>query len=727
MKLRSTLLALSALLLMGKISSAQAWGYSNIGHWVSDMSVGTDGSVWTVGYGGDDPAWLDVNASYVGKVNSDGSPAFGVHLEIPGSVWVYNNSIGATSEGGAVVLSGTDDMGSALVKLDETGAVEWINDDFETYYIYGGALAVLNDGRVVVAGLADFEHHIYEFSSTGDLLSEYSIAPDTGAAWLWSYFEYKEAGITATADGGFAYATGANGKKLLYKFDSDMNLEWTGDYAWELSWEYAMQNGLKATADGGFLFAGSGSDDVMMVYNGTVRKIAPDGTMEWFTSYYHGSPYEEGAWAVEVGSGDVAVFTQDGGEASTNAWMTTSTGTEYGAEFIPVMNVVGGFSETGVDVWDVEPAADGGYYVAGRMWLENYDQRQFVIKADADGSFGDCLFDCVWPGDANNDGYATATDLFEIGINYGAEGADRTDMTIDWSGKLAQAWLEPDSVYWYIINDLKFTDCNGNGVINDDDTTAVVNNLGLDHPLNPARMEAGDIPLFLEPTDDYLHVGLNEIPIMLGDDMNTVDAIYGISFTINVEGENIDASSLKIVWEDNWMGGVGESLSFSKNFGDTKQVVGGFVRKTRTNTNGDGQIGTLQIVVVDNISGKMDLTDVEISFTDVTATLLNRDIITVAPETLEISAEENAGVDANDVTTMYVYPNPVSDNIYFNFPTTNTPEQIRITNITGAEIMLITNITDLEKGIDLSKLAAGTYVVEYNFGNAITSEQFVKQ
>jgi len=727
MKLRFTLIAFSALLLIGNRVSAQAWGYSNIGHWVSDMSVGSDGSVWTVGYGGDDPAWYDVAADYVGKVNPDGTSALGFHMAIPGATTVYNFSIGATTEGGAAVLSSTDILGWAVTKLDESGAIEWVNSGFESYYIYGGILAVLNDGKVVVGGLADFEHRLYEFSSTGDLIGSYTIAPDTGAVWMVGYYNFKEAGITATADGGFAYATGGENNRLLYKFDSDMNLEWTGDYPWEMEWEYPMQNGLKTTSDGGFLFSGSSTSAATFDYNGTVRKIAADGTLEWFNSYFHGSPYEEGTWAVELGSGDISVFTQDAGEASTNAWMTTATGTEYGAEFIPVMNVIGGYSETGVDVWDIENAADGGLYIAGRMWLENYDQRQFVIKSNPDGSFGDCLFDCVWPGDANNDGYATATDLFEIGINYGATGADRTDMSIDWTGKLAQAWLEPDTMYWYIINDLKFSDCNGNGTINDDDTTAVVNNLGLDHPLNPARMEAGDVPLYLDPVDDYLHIGVNEIPIMLGDDVTTVDAIYGIAFTISVDGENIDASALKINWDDNWMGNIGESLSFSKTFGDTKQVVGGFVRKTRTNVGGDGQIGTLQIVVVDNISGKMDLSEVEISFTDVSATLLNRDVITVAPETLTISAEDNASVSTNDLNSLYVYPNPVTDNMYFNFDENLTPEQIRIISITGDELLVLNNIGDIAKGINVSKLAAGTYIVEYNFGSNIATEQFVKQ
>lgn len=724
MKLRFTLIAFSALLLIGNRVSAQAWGYSGIGHWTYDMDVANDGSVWSVGYGGVDPGWLDVSANWVGKTDNNGDEIFGLHISAPGASYVSNYGVMAQEDGGAIVYSATD-LGKCLItRLDNTGTVLWASDYIVPNYLYGGIATCLTDGRTIVGGLRDFEYEFYEFSTSGTLLSSFTLPVDTGAVWMWSYFEYKECGITATDDGGFAFAGGAHGKRLLLKFDSDLNLEWTGAYPWAIDWEYGTQNNLKTTADGGYLLAGSASD---LIYHGTVRKIDSEGNEIWFTMYNHGLSLEEGGWAAELGSGDIVVFTQDAGDQSSHIWLTDADGNEYGSIYIPVMDAIGGYSENGIEVWDVESAADGGFYVAGRLWLENFDQRHFVIKSNPDGTLGDCIFDCVWPGDANNDGYATATDLFEIGINYGATGADRDDMGIDWNAKLAQAWMEPDTMYWYIFNDLKYTDCNGNGTINDDDTTAVVNNLGLDHPLNPARMEAGDVPLYLDPVDDYLHIGVNEIPIMLGDDVTTVDAIYGIAFTISVDGENIDASALKINWDDNWMGNIGESLSFSKTFGDTKQVVGGFVRKTRTNVGGDGQIGTLQIVVVDNISGKMDLSEVEISFTDVSATLLNRDVITVAPETLTISAEDNASVSTTDLNTLYAYPNPVTDNMYFNFDENLTPEQIRIISITGDELLVLNNIGDIAKGINVSKLAAGTYIVEYNFGSNIATEQFVKQ
>jgi len=725
-----TLTALIVALTIATTGSAQSWGFSNYGHWGEDISIADDGSVWMVGLGGEDPMWLDFAGDYVVKLNADGEKQFGVHTELTGAPYYYAQSALPTADGGAVIYAAVGYAEAWLYKLDAAGTKIWESGPLGTDgYMYGGKAVRLNDGRIIIGGLADFEHIFYEVDEAGVLLSTWSVEPDTGAAWGWSYYDYKDAGMVATADGGFAYACGNQGNRIVMKFNSDLSEDWTGYYPWELPWEYGFHNTLSQTADGGYLLAGS-STDVDFGYMGTLRRIDGDGNLLWMTTYNHGSDIEEGSHAVELGSGDIVVWTQNEGDQSSAGWITDPvTGMEIGSIEIPVLGAVdpiGGMVYNGIEINNVEPAADGGYYFTGRMYLENFDQRMVVLKSNADGTFGPCIFDCVWPGDANNDGYATGDDLFEIGINYGAEGATRDDMTIDWSPKLAQMWMEPDTAYWFIFNDLKFTDCNGSGVINDDDTTAVVNNLGLEHPLNPARMGAGDVPLYFDPADTYLHIGLNEIPIMLGDELNTVDAIYGLSFTINVEGENIDAAALKVTWDESWIGSLGETLSLSKTFGDTKQVVGSIVRKTRTNTSGDGQVGTLQIVVVDNISGKTDFTDVEISFGYANAVMLNREVIPLAPETLNITAEENTGIMDDEASLVSISPNPATELLYFNFGNAQA-QQIRITDMSGHLVMQANNADVWMNGLDVHALAVGNYIVECVFSDRVDTATFAKQ
>lgn len=702
--------------------NAQTWGFGQIGHWAQDVSIASDGNIWIVGYGGDDPLWGDVTSNYVAKLNSDGEKQWG-HTPT-GLIWAYASALNVmpVEDGGAIIYCSTDTWSPGLYKVDADGNVVWETSGFVGEgYFYGGLGVQLTDGRIIMGGLTDFEHTFYEFDAAGNNLSTFNVAPDTAGAWGWTYWDYKETGMIATEDGGFAYATGNESQKLLYKFDSGLNIEWVGAYDHVIEWEYGMQNALKGTSDGGFLFSGSGSD-IDGLYYGTVRKIASDGAMEWVQTYNHGSEIEEGAWALELGPDNYVIWTQDEGDASTAGWVTDLSGVETGSIEIPILNCLWGYSETGMEVWDVESTPDGGYLIAGRQFLEDCDQRLTVIKSNPDGSFDPCIFNCVWPGDANNDGYADATDLFEIGINYGATGTSRDDMTIDWSAKLSAAWMEEDSVFWYILNDLKWTDCDGNGTINDDDTTAVINNLGLDHPLNNLRVEAGDAPLYLAPVDEILHVGVNEIPIMLGDDITSIEEIYGIAFTINVESEVIDAASIKVSFDDGWMGNIGETLRLSKNFGDEQLAVNSIVRKDRINTSGNGQIGTLSIVVVDNITGKTDAEETTFSFSDITAIKLNREIVPVISESLTMEAEVNSALNENAVSEITLYPNPANDVVYLDNNSGNIMESITISDVTGRILLTINNPLNNSTTIDVSSLTPGNYFIEINTGENIESQ-----
>lgn len=701
---------------------SQSWGFAQPGNWVFDVTPGPDGTTFASGYGGFLPDLSDVTPGYIVKLDANGEKIWdGAPAGLP---WAYGyaNSIMPTVDGGAAVYVAADANNPEIYRVDADGNLVWTTDTWDgTSYLYGGQAALLNDGSMVIGGLGDFEHEFYVVDALGNLLTTWSVAPDTATEWVLGYYNYKETDIVATLGGGFVYATGNESSAILYKYDSDYTLAWSSYLPWELEWEYGMTNTLDITSDGGYLLCGSGSDAGN--YYGTVRKLDADGNLEWYTALNHGSAYEEGAWGAELGEGNYVVFTQDAGENSTYGWILDgNTGAEIGSIFVPIVNGFGGFSETGMEVYDVQSTPDGGYLVAGRIWMEDFTQRFTVIKSNADGSFDDCIFNCVWPGDANNDGYADGSDLFEIGINYGATGTPRADMTIDWSGKLAHAWMEPDTTYWYIINDLKWTDCNGDGTINDDDTTAVISNIGLDHPLNNVRLMDGEAPLYFAPVDDMLHIGLNEVPIMLGDDITGVDAIYGITFTVNVDATVVDASSLKINFNDSWIGNVGETLSFSKNYGDTKQAVGTIVRKDRHNTSGDGQIGTLSIVIVDNISGKTDAEEVELSFSGATAIKLNRDVVPLTTSTLTISAEDNSAINNISNNGILIYPNPASEILYLNNTSNEILVSIKITDILGNIVFENLQPDANNNAIDISAFVAGNYFVAVSTDKSVSIE-----
>lgn len=87
----------------------------------------------------------------------------------------------------------------------------------------------------------------------------------------------------------------------------------------------------------------------------------------------------------------------------------------------------------------------------------------------------------IWPGDADNNGMVDNTDILALGLGYGQTGPQRNNSTIFWNAQYCDQWNDslPTGV------NLKFTDCNGDGVIEVNDTLAISENYNLTHPLKP--------------------------------------------------------------------------------------------------------------------------------------------------------------------------------------------------------------------------------------------------
>lgn len=717
---------IAGLLFTGNLN-AQSWGYARPGHWVQDVAEAADGSVFAIGLSWDAGGFF-YSDNYVVKLNSDGELVWSNE----GTTLTFGYFAGVNvfpADDGGCIIYGVADFGSPeFYKLDADGNVEWESDlGTGLGYLYYGAAVQLADGRFITAGLSDdLYYHFTEVAADGSLLDTYSIEADTTGGWAWSYYDFKETGLVATADGGFAMSGGRDGYRILYKFDSDINLEWTQYYEHAAdTWEYgSYNNGLRLSEDGGFLLAGSSSSSATGTYAGSLRKLDADGNQEWLHFYNHGADWEEGAHVVQLDADTYMLWTQDAGDNSTHGWVLDADGNEVDSVLIPIINCTWGWGETGMEIWDVEKSVDGGYLLAGRQYIEDCDQRFTVIKSNADGTYPDCIFNCVWPGDANNDGLADASDLFEIGINYGAEGFTRDDMGIDWSGKLSRAWMEEDTLYWYVLNDLKYTDCNGDGIINDDDTTAVADNLGLDHPLNTLRTSAGDAELFFDPAFDELVVGLNQIPIMLGDAIGTVDEIYGIRFTITATGASVDGASLKVSFDDSWLAASEERLSVSKTNADDKIVVSGIVRKDRNNTEGYGQVARLDVVIIDNISGGAMTDEVNFEFGDVQAIKLNRDEIMVNATGVTFPVAETTALTEAQLAGITMYPNPVTQQVIY----ITSAEDIlsaELSDITGKSVLQFNNLAQGTQALDVSSLSAGQYVMQLRTADHIVNQVFV--
>ncbi len=106
---------------------------------------------------------------------------------------------------------------------------------------------------------------------------------------------------------------------------------------------------------------------------------------------------------------------------------------------------------------------------------------------------GACIDTPVWPGDFNNDGTAEISDLLYWAIAEGITGNVRPNATMDWTAQACPDWENE-------VNGIngKHQDGNGNGIIDNDDLQALVQNYDNTHTIVPQAIGSSPITFSLE-------------------------------------------------------------------------------------------------------------------------------------------------------------------------------------------------------------------------------------
>jgi hypothetical protein len=212
---------------------------------------------------------------------------------------------------------------------------------------------------------------------------------DGDSTWIGTYGGDEDDegwAVRPTSDGGYvlaghtkSFGTGDT-DVLLVKTDAAGGLEWQRHYGGSNDDEgYAVL----PTADGGYLVAGVTSSYAVGGRDVWLVKTDADGIEEW--NRPHGGLSSDGAWAVAPttdGGFAVAGWTYSSGPGFLgNAWLVKTDSLGFHEWDRP-------FGGTGVDrAYDVQPAADGGYVLAGytdSFGAGNYDM--LLIKTDSLGN-----------------------------------------------------------------------------------------------------------------------------------------------------------------------------------------------------------------------------------------------------------------------------------------------------------------------------------------------------
>lgn len=315
----------------------------------------------------------------------------------------------------------------------------------------------------------------------------------------------------------------------------------------------------------------------------------------------------------------------------------------------------------------------------------------------------------VYPGDANGDGLANNFDLLNIGMSFGSAGVVRPGASLNWVAQPCSDWGSAFSTGL----DFKHADCDGNGVIDFPDTVAISQNYGQSHVLRLAGPQtaasASDPVLAIDfPAGTYAPGTPVTIPVTLGTSSVPANNVYGIAFTVNYPSIAVDPANVGVNFSNCWMGTVGtDAVAVRKNFSTTASVDIAVSRTNQINVSGFGTVCLLEMITIDNVSGKLQSTGYGY-FTITNVRLIDKDgnELPVGIQQDSVSVGGPSGIDAVKSSTVRLFPNPANDAVTIS--TGENIEEIHVTNIFG-QVVAIYRPGSKEARIETGNMADGFY------------------
>jgi hypothetical protein len=365
------------------------------------------------------------------------------------------------------------------------------------------------------------------------------------------------------------------------------------------------------------------------------------------------------------------------------------------------------------------------------LYADNYgDATTCFVKCD---NLGDCdttflhfkVQDGVWPGDADDNTVVNNFDLLNVGLGYGTSGTARDSVTNVWNGYITPLW----NVATPISNvDYRHLDCNGDGLINSDDTLAILQNYGFSYQRNGGGNFGTPLAVGTDTSYVLPHFTL---PINLGELNNPAADVYGGAFSILYDTTYIKKDSVFITFNNSWVGTNNvDMISLHKNFGDNQQIDAAFTRINGTNVTGFGEIGQLNFTIKDDILQRgMTLDSVIFDFY-----ITNVKFISADEQEVDVAAGntswvvKGSGVSTQSVNNLAqwinVFPNPATNYVQIQSPKLAI-ENIIITDGIGRTVLQNTPTDKRNIQLNVSELPQGVYHIQLQTEKGTVVKQLV--
>ncbi|MBP6828273.1 MAG: T9SS type A sorting domain-containing protein, partial [Saprospiraceae bacterium] len=340
--------------------------------------------------------------------------------------------------------------------------------------------------------------------------------------------------------------------------------------------------------------------------------------------------------------------------------------------------------------------------------------------------------ECVWPGDADNNGVVNHFDLLYLGLAMGKQGGGRAELASAWKGSDAADWPEQSPLYH--IN-FKNMDADGNGFVEPADTSIVVMQWGrMIHPYKsdpyamPGPPDKYNQELSVRILPDTFSSGQAvEIPVILGSTDAQAADFLGLAFSVSCDPDRI-VSDMRFEPTGSWMGAPGQDLiCIQRSFPGQRRLDIALSRIDGAGVSGAGQIGKLLLTFKPVFSDSITNTPVFISHA--MALTAGEDRIGLGSSRTNIFIEKNQSVSATAPSwygqDIRLSPNPATSVLRI-FSLQAAIRRVEISTVTGTPQIIFepeypVNVAEIR----LENVPAGTCIARIFTENGVVSKKFV--
>ncbi len=355
-----------------------------------------------------------------------------------------------------------------------------------------------------------------------------------------------------------------------------------------------------------------------------------------------------------------------------------------GSSFSTVQNPSHCFSYPGF--YDVQLIATSNQGCASTLTITH------IIEVDLCTEF-------IWPGDADNNTIVDNNDILPIGLYYGQTGIPRASISNLWQADSCTNW----GINENNGTDMKHADCNGDGIIDVNDTLAISQNFNLTHfiPVNNTnnnQRTATDL-YFITNGSSFNAGDWVDAELWLGSSTNFINNLYGIAFNINYDASLVQAGTESITYPASWLGAPGtNAIKISKVDATANIAYGALTRIDHSDVSGYGKIADFKFQIKTLLTSPVTMPLYISTYKANNAAGIEQTFTTSVSE-------------INKVSGITVYPNPFSSQTNICFNQEQKHSIIKIMDVLGKEVRSI-DFSGKYLSIEKGEMKDGIYFLQ---------------